>query len=111
MRIDLISTNIYGHDGYIDELLTLNNILNAWSIKAGNIIYYVDEDAFPLIQSKPMADDQNIINNLINPNKDTKKDPNRESGENLPPSIKPSGLKDVSIDFTNKTIKIIDSLK
>lgn len=111
MRPDIICNNIYGHSKYIDELLTLNNILNPWSIKNGQIIYYVDEESILLIQSKPKEDQQVLLKNLVNPNKDTKKDPNRTTGENLPPSIKPSNLKDVSVDFTNKTIKIMDTLK
>ena len=111
MRVEKICNNIYGHTGYMDEILTLNNIINPWSIKAGSIIYYVDEDSMPLIQSKPKADQQSILNNLVNPNKDTKKDPNRETGENLPPTIKPSGLKAVDINFATKVVKIIDSLK
>jgi len=111
MRIDLICLNIYGNTGYIDEILTINNIINPWSIKAGSIIYYIDEDQIPLIQSKPKADEQRILNNLVNPNKDTKKDPNRDTGESLTPTIKPTGLKSVDIDYTNKTIKIIDKLK
>jgi len=111
MRIDLICLNIYGHTGYIDEILTLNNIINPWSIKSGSIIYYVDEEQILLMQTKPKADEQTILNNLVNPNKDTKKDPNRQTGENLTPTIKPAGLKDVEINYDKKTVKIIDKLK
>lgn len=111
MRPDIICNNIYGHTRYIDEFLTLNNILNPWSIKYGQILYYVDEESILLIQSKPKEDQEILLKNLVNPNKETKKDPNRSTGENLPPSIKPANLKDVDVDFVNKTVKIIDTLK
>jgi len=111
MRIDLICFNIYGNFNYIDELLTLNNILNAWSIKGGQVIYFLNEDELVTLQLQTKADNQAIVKELINPNKDTKKDPNRDTGTGLPPTIKPTGLKDVSVDFDNKTIKIMDRFK
>lgn len=111
MKPDLICFNIYGNFSYIDELLTLNNILNPWSIKAGQVIYFVDEDSLMALRLQAKADDQTVVASLVNPNKDTEKDPNRESGKGLPPTIKPAGVKDVSVDFNNKTIKIIDKFK
>jgi len=111
MRIDLICYSIYGNFAYIDELLTINNILNPWSIKGGSIIYFLDEDDLNGLKVQPKTDQEEIINELVNPNKDTKKDPNRDTGIGLPPTIKPSNLKDVDIDYDNKTIKIIDRFK
>ena len=111
MRPDLICFSIYNNFSYIDELLLINNILNPWSIKAGQTIYYIDEDSILILQRQYKNNEEKIIKNLVNPNKDTKKDPNRDSGTGLSPTIKPSGLKDVSIDFNDKTIKIIDRFK
>lgn len=112
MRIDLICFNIYKNFNYIDELLSINNILNPWSIKESQVIYYIEEDDILKIRRKNNSNNDNeTIYDLINPNKDTKKDPNRENGTGLPPTIKPAGVKDVNIDFNNKKIKIIDKFK
>jgi len=116
MRIDMICYSIYGNFEYIDELLTINNILNPWSIRAGDIIYFLEEDDMASLRISRPANQADIVAKLVNPNKDTQKDPNRDSnsvtvGTGLPPSIKPNGLKDVNIDFDNKVIKIIDTLK
>lgn len=111
MRPDLICFNIYSNFGYIDELLTWNNILNPWSIQEGQLIYYLDEDSIKTLQLDAKTDQEQVVNSLVNPNKDTKKDPNRDGGTGLTPTIKPAGLKDVSVDFNNKTIKIMDRFK
>jgi len=111
MRPDMICFNIYNHFNYIDEILTWNNIINPWSIKEGQIIYYLEEDSVISLQLQKKKNSDEIVNELVNSNKDTKKDPNRESGTGLPPTIKPAGLKDVTVDFNNKTIKIMDKFK
>lgn len=111
MRPDLVCFSIYKNFSYIDELLLINNILNPWSIKGGQTIYYLDEDSILILQLQSKNDNQKIVQTLVNPNKDTKKDPNRDNGTGLSPTIKPSGLKDVSVDFNDKTIKIIDRFK
>lgn len=111
MRIDLICFNIYGNFAYIDELLTINNIINPWSIKSGDIIYFLNQDDLNVLRLSPKSDKQQIVNELVNPNKDTQVDPNRETGTGLPPTIKPSNLKEVEVDYNNKTIKIMDSFK
>jgi len=115
MRIDQICYSIYGNFLYIDELLTINNIINPWSIRSGDIIYFLDENDLVALQLVPKVDQTLIINRLVNPNKDTQKDPTRDpnitTGTGLPPTIKPAGLKDVVIDYTAKKIKIIDRLK
>jgi len=110
MRIDLICYSIYGNFNYIDELLTINNIINPWSIKAGDIIKFCEEDALIGLQLKAKTDQQRIVVDLINPSKDTKKDPNREDGTGLTPTIRPANIKEVDINFDNKTMKIMDRL-
>lgn len=111
MRPSIICYNIYNNFLYVDELLAINNILDPWSIKAGQTIYYLDEDSMANLELQSKRDDQEVVVSLVNPNKDTKKDPSRDVGTGLPPTIKPAGLKDVTVDTNNKTIKIIDRLK
>lgn len=111
MRPDLICYNIYNSFNYIDELLTWNNILNPFSIKQGQIIYFLDEDSIRALRLQSKADEEEVVKSLVNPNKDTQKDPNRDVGYGLPPTVKPAGVKDVKVDFNNKTIKIMDKFK
>ena len=42
MRIDLISLDIYGTTIYIDELMHINSIIDPFSMKKDNVIYYVN---------------------------------------------------------------------
>lgn len=115
MRIEQICYSIYGNFMYEDELLMINNILNPWSIRGGDIIYFLNEDDMLSLRLVPKVNQTEIISQLVNPNKDTKRDPNRDGniqeGTGLPPTIKPTGLKDVNVDYNNKTIKIIDQFK
>jgi hypothetical protein len=111
MRIDLICYSIYGNFNYIDELLTMNNILNPWSIKEGDIIKFCEEDALIGLQLLAKTDQQRVVTELVNPNKDTKKDPNRDEGTGLTPTIRPSNIKEVSINYDDKTMKIMDRLQ
>jgi hypothetical protein len=112
MRPDLICYNLYNKFNYVDEFLTWNNILNPWSIKQGQIVFYLNEDDILTLQLN--ASDyrkEDVINTLVNPNKDTKKDPNREQGTGLTPTIKPAGVKEVEVDYNNKKIKIMNSFQ
>ena len=111
MNPSMICFNIYNKFDYIDELLTWNNILNPWSIREGQLIYYIEEDSIESLKVDTNQEKDTIVQSLVNPSKDTKKDPNRDSGTGLPPTIKPTGLKDVNVDYNNKTIKIIDRFK
>jgi len=112
MRPDLIVQGMYGNTGYIDEIMTLNNIVDSWSLTEGTLLWYCDPDDLDKIRKKPQtetADD--IINKLVDPNSERKVDYNRETGEGLSPTVKPSNLKQISIDPANNTIKVINRLK
>lgn len=112
MRPDLVTWSIYGQKGYIDEIMTLNNIVDVFSIRQGDVIWFVDEDDIPklqIVQSSQTNED--IINSLIDPNAERKIDYNRETGQNLYPSIKPTNLKQIQVDSNNNTITIINKLK
>ena len=109
-RIDLISNYLYGNSNYIEELMTINNIFNPWSIKNGDIIYYAKSSSdFGLMYQKDVTDNtqkDRIL--LMNKNKSTKKDSNRLGS---PPVIKPDNLKQVDINYIKKKITIINKFK
>ena len=109
-RIDLISKYLYGSGDYVEQLMTINNILNPWSIKTGDVIQYPsDSGNFTLLYKKdePVNDQKDKIL-LMNKNKTTKKDSNRLGS---PPVIKPDNLKQVDINYVKKKITIINKFK
>jgi len=101
MRIDLICSNIYQNTNYIDQLLKLNYIDNPLNIMSGDIINYVDIsfiDVF-LPANNNIQETRNI---LLNANKSSKKDTNRqqylESNYSLPPTYLSEPGESVSIE-------------
>lgn len=103
MRLDLISFNIYGTTNYVEELMVVNGIMNPWTIKAGDELKIFNLNDIPLLNlTEPVK--VNTDTSLSNPEKNTKKDPNR-----LPPTSNP-GLKQVTLDTKAKKIKIISRL-
>lgn len=109
-RIDLVSMYLYGTNIYTEELMTLNNIINPWSIKNGDYIFYYestsDYSTFYKKDDPTYSQKDEIL--LMNKNKSTKKDSNRLGS---PPVIKPDNLKQVDINYTKKKISIINKFK
>ena len=112
MRPDLVLAQMYGNGKYIDEIMTLNNIVDSFSLSDGTLLWYPDPTDIDKLQKAPVTQtNDEIINLLVDPNSERKIDYNRETGENLSPSTKPSTLKQISVDTNNNTIKIINRLK
>lgn len=109
-RLDLISKQLYGSTDYIEELMTINNIINPWSIKSGDIIYYANSstDYSIIYQNDEPINDQKDKILLMNKNKSTKKDINRLGS---PPVIKPDNLKQLDVNYIKKKITIINKFK
>lgn len=100
MRIDLISEKCYSSTDYIDFLLSFNDIDNPLNIKQGDIINYVDSsyvDLFRVTPEKPKV----LQKKLLNPNKQTRKDSNRqlyvEENFSLPPTLLEAPVESVQI--------------
>jgi hypothetical protein len=112
MRPDSVLTAMYGNSRYIDEIMTLNNIVDSFSLTDGTLLWYPDPIDIDKLQKAPVTQtNDEIINLLVDPNSERRVDYNRETGENLTPSTKPSTLKQISVDTINSTIKIINRLK
>ena len=107
MRIDLICNRIYKSIDEVDFLCNLNDIDNALNIMENDTIYYTGYGA---IDSYRVDEPSKIEtrNSLINPNKSTKKDNNRqkflEDGFALPPTFKPIPKPSVRVDGNNIVI-------
>ena len=109
-RLDLVCKHIYGKITVMEELMTQNGIINPFSIKTGDILYYAfsTNELNILYQRDKTLNDENkkkILN--VNKNKSFKQDPNT----GLPPSIKPNNLKAVDINYNKKIITIINKFK
>lgn len=109
-RLDLVCKHIYGNLDYMEELMTQNGIINPFSIKSGDVLYYAysTNELNVLYQQDKNINDENkkqILN--MNKNKTTKKD----SNSNLPPPIRPNNIEQMNINYNNKKITIINKFK
>jgi len=110
MRLDRICEHLYGSTNFVEELMTFNNIINPYSIKEGQLIYYCDQD---------LMNNLYVKDELLNTTEKTRKDiikssqskRNAVDNELLPPTIKPSNLNQISVNNKDNSIKIINSFK
>lgn len=109
-RLDLISMYLYGSTDYVEELMTINNIINPWSVKAGDVLsFYKTSANFSFMYQKeasPNKQKDEIL--LMNKNKSTTVDSNRLGS---PPTIKPDNLKQLDVNYNKKKITIINKFK
>lgn len=107
MRMDLISNRLYQSTEYVDFLLRFNNIDNPLNIKEGDTIAYIDE---PNIEEYRVRPEKSKVTQkaLLNANKQTRKDSNRQSyveeGYSLPPTLLETPVE--SVQVTNDSILI-----
>ena len=111
MRLDKISNYIYDSPNYVEELMILNDIINPYSIKEGDSIWYCSVSSLSnLYVNDNLLDNETnrqVIINSSQPNRSKKK---LGKNQNLPPNITPSGLKQVTIGADN-TVQIINSFQ
>jgi hypothetical protein len=109
MRLDKISNFLYGSPDYVEELMIMNNIINPYSVIEGQYLYYCNYDSLGLFyttdsdllipeRTKLIASSQ-----TNNKNKST-------NDNNLPLTVKPSNLNQITITEDNK-VKIINSFE
>jgi hypothetical protein len=105
MRIDLISIDIYGDTRYVDELLHLNGIVDPYSIKKGDTIYYAmnidvirnsyeNENINSYVDGYITGTTSNVVDDVFTSN----------------PTLKPSGYKPMIVDTNNNEIIITNKL-
>jgi hypothetical protein len=111
MRLDKISNFIYGSPNYVEELMILNDIINPYSVKEGQSIWFCSIDNFQnLYVNDEMLTYEEKRKSLINssqPNRDKK---NLSDNQNLPPTVKPNGLQQIKVSKDNK-VQIINSFE
>lgn len=101
MRIDLVTNQIYDTVEYVDFLCSLNDIDNPLNILEGDVLFYSAVGTIDSFRNRA-SEVADVRNQLINPNKSTKIDPNRkkyiEENYSLPPTILPSPKPAVRIE-------------
>ena len=107
-RMDKVSDRLYGTDEYVEEICILNNILNKWSVKVGDVLKVVDRKSLDMLhQLDKTAEEKANKTKLVNPNKNTKKDPSRSGG--LTPVVMPLNKKSIDINKNDAKITIMNS--
>lgn len=115
MRIDKICNSIYKKTDYLSFLLSLNNIMNPLTIKAGDLIIYVKEEdiaKFTAFTGDNTKLRERVLNKVISDKKQkidkSRKDyiQKRKSVDPLPPNIKQNSTSPMTIT-ENGLIKII----
>jgi hypothetical protein len=95
MRIDLICMDIYGNTEFIDELMFMNGIIDPYSIKMNDIIYYIDniktfQNEYKNEEENELLDKENTNNTILS---------------------KPIGLKEIYVDKNKNEIIIPNKLR
>lgn len=106
-RLDLVLKELFSDISYTEEVCVLSDIVNPFSIKQNDLIYYPnDKEKFGnlhIIDESMYNDNKYKILN-INKNKDTR------NSKNLPPSVNP-GIKQMDVDYVKKRITIVNKFK
>lgn len=109
-RLDLVCKFLHGDTNYLEELMTVNNIINPYSIKPSDTIKYLSNSSnYQLLyQTDPEPNDKKdqILN--MNKNKDTKRDGNRLGS---PPPIKPDNLLQIDVNHSKRKITVLNKFK
>lgn len=109
MRLDLISKRIYGSSNYVEELMVINNIINPYSVKENQEIYYCTLNNLNYLYVKDnLADTDDLRQDII---KSAQPSKNKQNQDKIPTTLKPKNIKQVTIDTKNRKIKIMNSFK
>lgn len=116
MRLDLVTSDLYGSVEYIGFLMKLNDIYNPYSIKLGDIIFYIHGSSLAdtLFQDPSLSSTQR--DELVNTLKANQFDDNRRKfldairnrDDLLPPTISKPGVSKSVIE--NDKIKVAPDL-
>ena len=101
MRIDIISNITYKNIDHVDFLCSLNDVDNPLNVKQGDVIYYTSFGAVDAFRIR-FQEQTETRNALVNANKSTKVDKNRqkyiEDNYSLPPTLLPTPKAPVRIE-------------
>jgi len=112
MRLDRISNFIYGSPNYVEELMALNDIINPYSVKEGQYIYFCEEGNLQYLYTKDdlSTESEKKRQQLIKSSQPNRSNQSIPSNQNLPLTIKPSNLNQITVGADNN-VKIINSFE
>lgn len=106
-RPDLAAKAAYGSNEYVEEMLTMNNILNPFALLDGSEIFKAFNSAnLQSMYKKDIDTNDENRDKILNINKEK-----TSNSTNYPPTIKPSGLSQLDINYNKKKITIINKFK
>ncbi|MCK9417620.1 hypothetical protein M0Q97_13340 [Candidatus Dojkabacteria bacterium] len=109
MRLDKISNFLYGSPDFTEELMIMNNIMNPYSVLEGQYIYYCDYDSLSLFYTIDPEVTTTTRDKLISSSQTNNK-VKQSNDNNLPLTVKPSNLNQITVTKDNK-VKIINSFE
>jgi len=101
MRLDLICMDLYGSTNYIDELMYINGIIDPYSVKKDDIIYYADTNSLTLTRKNYEGNKKQL---------EIESNQKNEYGKNLTTST-PDDFRSVIVDTEKKEISITNKLR
>lgn len=111
MRLDKISNYIYSCPDYVEELMLLNDIINPYSIKEGDSIWFCSVEALNNLYTKDdLIGNEVKRQSMIKSSQSDRDKKNMQSDQSLPPTIKPSGLQQIKVSKDNR-VQIINSFE
>lgn len=112
MRLDRISEHIYGTTDYVEELMTINDIINPYSVQEGQFIYFCNYNLLSNLYTSDSLTNSNETKRqeLMSSSQSNKEKKVSNTNQNLPPNIKPSNLEQVKVGKDN-TVQIINSFE
>jgi hypothetical protein len=110
MRLDRVSKFLYGTSNYVEELMVLNDIINPYSIKEGQLIYFCSINSIVNLYKKDelIGDEEASKKRLVNSSQ-AKTKQKFINDQNLAPTIKPSNLKQVKVK--DNRVEIINTFQ
>lgn len=112
MRLDRISEHIYGTSDYVEELMSINDIISPYSVKEGQYIYFCEINVLQNLYTTDNLTDTTEINrqDLMSSSQPNRDKTSVNSNENLPTTIKPSNLEQIKVGVDN-SVQIINSFE
>lgn len=116
-RLDLVSADIYNDTKWVGSICKINNILNEFSIRSGDVLFYLPSSDLDSLLKMPINLNQaigSVKNDLIKALKKKKPDGlrgnyiNNRGNDSLPPTILPDNAPQIVIK--NNSIKIAPNL-
>ena len=112
MRLDRISNYIFSSPDYVEELMVINDIINPYSVKEGQVLYYCTVDSTPYLYTKDelLNNNEEQRQSLINSSQPNRQKQKLNSNQNLPVTVKSSNLQQIKVTNDNK-VQIINSFQ